>query len=200
MEASLVARTTPGRRIGSVEQYRPGQGVFVDLDDGSLRAALAGTVHIQFQDDHDSRPLVSVIRPHNLNLPHVLTVGDLVTARIIRITPRVATAEILCRGLTVLQGEQTFRATLRAQDVRATEIDKVKLFDSFRPNDIVQARVISLGDRFSYFISTAENELGVLFARCSTCSKPMVPVDWTSMRCPHQCNVEQRKVAKRPPQ
>lgn len=35
---------------------------------------------------------------------------------------------------------------------------------SFRPGDIVMARVISLGDAQSYLLSTAENELGVVIA------------------------------------
>ena len=32
----------------------------------------------------------------------------------------------------------------RVQDVRATEKDKVKMFESFRPGDIVRAQVVSL--------------------------------------------------------
>ena len=59
---------------------------------------------------------------------------------------------------------EPFRGTLRKEDVRATEKDKVEIYKSFRPGDIVQARVSSLGDSQSYFLSTAENELGVIFA------------------------------------
>lgn len=36
----------------------------------------------------------------------------------------------------------------RQQDVRATEKDKVKIFSSFRPGDIVRAQVVSV----SFFI------------------------------------------------
>ena len=64
-------------------------------------------------------------------------------------------------------------------DVRATEKDRVKIYSSFRPGDIIRAEVvqsslleagdsdrkISLGDQQSYYLSTAKNELGVLFAR-----------------------------------
>lgn len=52
----------------------------------------------------------------------------------------------------------------RTQDVRAVEKDKVKIYNSFRPGDIVRAEVISLGDARSYYLSTAKNELGVIFA------------------------------------
>ena len=49
-------------------------------------------------------------------------------------------------------------------DVRATEKDKVEINKSFRCGDVVIARVISLGDTNSYFLSCAENELGVVIA------------------------------------
>lgn len=52
----------------------------------------------------------------------------------------------------------------RTQDVRTVEKDKVKIYNSFRPGDIVRAEVISLGDARSYYLSTAKNELGVIFA------------------------------------
>ena len=52
----------------------------------------------------------------------------------------------------------------RVQDIRATEKDKVQVYRSFRPADVVLAEVISLGDARSYLLSTARNELGVIFA------------------------------------
>ncbi|EOA98486.1 3'-5' exoribonuclease CSL4-like protein, partial [Anas platyrhynchos] len=55
----------------------------------------------------------------------------------------------------------------RREDIRATEKDKVEVYKSFRPGDIVLAKVISLGDaaQSNYLLSTAENELGVVVAR-----------------------------------
>lgn len=52
--------------------------------------------------------------------------------------------------------------------MRATEIDKVVMHDSFRPGDIVRAEVVSLGDARSYYLMTAKNELGVVFAKSAT--------------------------------
>jgi exosome complex component CSL4 len=49
--------------------------------------------------------------------------------------------------------------------VRATEVDKVELAACFRPGDLVRAEVASLGDARSYFLATARNELGVVYAR-----------------------------------
>ncbi|PWN22592.1 hypothetical protein BCV69DRAFT_257534 [Microstroma glucosiphilum] len=61
-----------------------------------------------------------------------------------------------------------FSGVIRSQDVRLTETDKVKMGECFRVGDLVRARVISLGDSRSYYLSTASNELGVLFATVST--------------------------------
>lgn len=73
---------------------------------------------------------------------------------------------------------------IRTQDVRATEKDRVKIGDCFRGGDVVRTQVvsgvpltttidtrslmaenkISLGDVRSYFVTTARNDLGVIYA------------------------------------
>ena len=50
------------------------------------------------------------------------------------------------------------------KDIRATEKDKIEISKSFRCGDVIISRVISLGDTNSYFLSCAENELGVVIA------------------------------------
>ena len=60
---------------------------------------------------------------------------------VIRITPRQAVVAILICGDTVLDAE--WQGLIRAQDVRATEKDRVKVYESFRPGDIVRAEVVS---------------------------------------------------------
>lgn len=60
---------------------------------------------------------------------------------------------------------QRYSGVIRVQDVRATEIDKVKVQSSFRPGDVVRAEVLSLGDARSYHLTTAKNHLGVVHAR-----------------------------------
>lgn len=60
--------------------------------------------------------------------------------------------------------KETFKGTIRKEDVRATEKDKVEMYKSFRPGDIVVGRVLTLHTQ-TYLLSTAENELGVVFAK-----------------------------------
>ena len=68
-------------------------------------------------------------------------VGNVVLCRVIRITPRQAVVAILVCGETVLEAE--WQGLIRVQDVRATEKDRVKIYESFRPGDVVRAEVVS---------------------------------------------------------
>lgn len=155
-------------------------------------------------------------------------VGDIVLARVTRLTLKQANVEIIVvenqgsisadSGLgihgsndaTVTGGGATasgntttstgeigegFGGIIRSQDVRATERDKVKILSSFKPGDIVRASVLSLGDGTNYYLSTAANELGVIFARSST-GEHMYPIDWQHMKCSTTGEVEERKCAK----
>nr|GEZ15543.1 exosome complex component CSL4 [Tanacetum cinerariifolium] len=58
--------------------------------------------------------------------------------------------------------------------------DKVDMHTSFRPGDIVKASVIFLGDARAYYLSTAQNELGVVSAE-SMARATMDPISWTEM-------------------
>uniref|UniRef100_A0A8C0IV88 Exosome component 1 n=1 Tax=Chelonoidis abingdonii TaxID=106734 RepID=A0A8C0IV88_CHEAB len=114
------------------------------------------------------------------------------------INSRFAKVHILYIGSTPLKS--TFRGTIRREDIRATEKDKVEVYKSFRPGDIVLAKVISLGDMQSnYVLSTAENELGVVVAH-SEAGAQMVPISWCEMQCPRTHSKELRKVARVQPE
>lgn len=69
-------------------------------------------------------------------------VGNSVLCRVTRITPRQAVVAILVCGETVLEAE--WQGVIRVQDVRATEKDRVKIYESFRPGDIVRASVVCI--------------------------------------------------------
>ncbi|KAJ2191183.1 hypothetical protein GGH18_000017 [Coemansia sp. RSA 530] len=88
-----------------------------------------------------------------------------------------------------------FLGTVRVQDIRATEKDSVRVHTSFRPGDVIRAEVISLGDQRSYYLSTAKDEFGVVFAQ-SVDGNAMVPVSWEEMQDTKTQCVEKRKCAK----
>ena len=100
---------------------------------------------------------------------------------------------ILCvNGIPV---STAFKGTIKKEHVRAFEIDKVVMYKSFRIGDIVRARVLSRGDKRSYYLATDRNDLGGVLAT-STSGTVMVPVSWELMQDPETNAVEYRKVAK----
>lgn len=127
----------------------------------------------------------------------VPTVGSLVTVKIKSVNPRYCKCDIFAVEKTLLK--EPFRGHIWKEDVRATERDKVELSKCFKPTDIALARVLSLGDAHSYFLTTAENELGVVIATSESGEK-MVPISWQEMQCPKTYAKEYRKVAKVQPQ
>ncbi|AAS50572.1 ABL199Wp [Eremothecium gossypii ATCC 10895] len=158
---------------------------------------------------------------------HLPKEGDVVLTRVTRITLQRANVEILAventnspidygvgskgSGIVASNGGntgfsmsqvpsdlgETFRGIIRSQDVRATNRDQVKMVEAFRPGDIVRAQVLSLGDGSNYYLTTARNDLGVVFAKASNgAGGLMYAVDWHTMVAPSTGVTELRKCAK----
>ncbi|KAK4043028.1 hypothetical protein C8A01DRAFT_32817 [Parachaetomium inaequale] len=217
----------PGQLLGPAARYQPGPGTH--LHDANLYASLLGQVHITQPARAPGPakrltkitpapapaelPTISVAVAASNTLPpgaerdvnknknkrrEVLPeVGNVVLCRVIRITPRQAVVAILVCGDTVLEAE--WQGLIRVQDVRATEKDRVRIYESFRPGDVVRAEVISLGDQANYYLSTTRNELGVVLA-VSEAGNTMQPVSWKEFRDPETGAMELRKVAQPQPE
>ncbi|KAK7269119.1 hypothetical protein RIF29_21835 [Crotalaria pallida] len=184
---------TPGEVLGIGRELKAGKGTYVASHDDTVYASLTGYRRIipPAPDSSDQRPTVEVTG-HKAHGP-VPQPGSIVIARITKVMARSASAHIICVGPKSVR--EIFTGIIRQQDVRATEIDKVDMHQSFHPGDIVRALVLSLGDARAYLLSTAKNELGVVSAE-STAGATMVPVSWTEMQCPLTGQIEHRKVAK----
>lgn len=142
-------------------------------------------------------------------------VGDVVLARVSKITHQRVNVEILSVLPKTGEGEDTrqrsedlqllnllptesgeyFKALIRSQDVRSTERDSVKTWECFQPGDIIRATVLSLGDGASFYLTTASNDLGVVFARNED-GELLYPLDWETMVAPGTGEIEKRKCAK----
>ncbi|KAF2104851.1 hypothetical protein NA57DRAFT_71055 [Rhizodiscina lignyota] len=166
---------------------------------------------------------ISISRPRNA--PLLPEVNNAVLARITRLTPRSAACSILAiypssnnststsnaatlppppshvEPIPVPQQSQ-FSGQIRAQDVRATEKDKVVMSEAFRVGDVVRAVVISLGDQRDFYLSTAGNDYGVILAWSMDDTGTigggslMAPLSWQTMKDPDTGKTEKRKVAK----
>ncbi|KAG1359704.1 exosome complex component CSL4 [Cocos nucifera] len=184
---------TPGEVVGDSSQLIAGRGVYLAPNGRALRASLTGLRKIlpPPPGSSDQRSTVEVVghKAHGA----VPQPGSVVIARVTKVMTRMASADIMCVDTKAIS--EKFTGIIRQQDVRATEIDKVDMYLSFRPGDTVRALVLSLGDARAYYLSTAKNELGVVSAQ-SIAGATMVPISWTEMQCPLTGQVEQRKVAK----
>ncbi|CZR57267.1 probable CSL4-core component of the 3`-5` exosome [Phialocephala subalpina] len=214
--AQTTSIAVPGQLLGSTTDYLPGPGTHIH--NTNLYASILGPV----TKSNPPKPVGPQKRPTKItpSAPAILPtlsierslsttpvikdgvakkaeilpeVNSTVLCRVTRISPRQATVAILVVGETVLDGE--WQGLIRVQDVRATEKDKVKIFESFRPGDIVRAIVISLGDQANYYLSTASNHLGVIMAT-SEAGNTMYPVSWKEYKDPETGASESRKVAK----
>ncbi|NXF07558.1 EXOS1 protein, partial [Smithornis capensis] len=181
-----------GERLCSTEEATPGSGTYTRH--GFIYSSLAGCLERRSEDS--GLPVVSVVRDSESQL--LPNVGAVVTCKVCSINSRFAKVHILYVGSTPLKS--TFRGTIRPVQCHLLSPVQVEVYKSFRPSDIVLAKVISLGDAQSnYLLSTAENELGVVVAR-SEAGVQMVPISWCEMQCPRTHTKEFRKVARVQPQ
>ena len=109
----------------------------------------------------------------------------------------IASSQSSMAGAQPLDIGEAFKAVIRSQDVRSTDRDRVRIVDCFRPGDLVKAVVLSLGDGSNYYLTTARNDLGVIFAKSEGgAGDQMIAVDWETMVCEKTGVVEKRKCAK----
>ena len=181
----------PGDLLGLESEYSKGEGTCIR--GGNLYATLVGRVSIN-TDKEPPKPVISVVHRKTC-LNYVPSVGLLTICRVINISERQARVSMLSVGDKILP--EPLHGIIRREDIRAMEKDTVEIFNSFRPRDLVRARVIAYGESQLYVLSTAENELGVVLSTCE-CGENMVPVNWCEMQCSKTCtgNKEKRKVAK----
>lgn len=178
----------PGERLGSADLYKVGEGTYIRH--GFIFSTLAGYKKTSTVSDGEI-PEISVVSGEQSSV--IPEVRSIVTAKVLAVNTKYCSCAILGVEGKSLKG--TFRGMIRREDIRATEQDKVEVYKSFRPGDIILARVLSLGDARSYLLTTAENELGVVLAQ-SEAGVNLVPVSWCEMICPKTHIKELRKVAK----
>jgi exosome complex component CSL4 len=143
----------PGQRLATADgKLKAGSGAYAR--DGAIFASVCGNWRI-------SQDVVEVSRANKtLATAQVLRLGDVVICRVAKITSRQVMVDVLCVGVVVLK--EAFPGTIRLEDVRSHDIDKLVMEDIFSPGMLVKAAVLSFGDTRSYFLSTAKPGLGVV--------------------------------------
>ncbi|KAK4701147.1 exosome complex component CSL4, partial [Phenoliferia sp. Uapishka_3] len=181
----MTTAVMPGQPLSAAStsaSFHAGPGTFAR--GGAIYSSLVGEVSreggiISVKGKEDAQAIPE---------PNCIVIGT-----ITRITRAAATLSLLTVDGRPCRPD--FAGVIRAQDVRQTAKDTVKIWGCFRPGDVVRAKVISLGDSRSYFLSTASNSLGVLFAVSGTTGATLEAINWEEMRDPVTGEIEGRKVA-----
>ncbi|NP_001307160.1 exosome complex component CSL4 isoform 3 [Mus musculus] len=115
--APPVRYCIPGERLCNLEEGSPGSGTYTRH--GYIFSSLAGC--LMKTSENGAVPVVSVMRETESQL--LPDVGAVVTCKVSSINSRFAKVHILYVGSTPLKN--AFRGTIRKEDIRATEKDKV---------------------------------------------------------------------------
>ena len=184
----------PGAKLGVVEEYLPGEGVYIDAM-GHLRASVLG---VAVRDE--SRRSISV-RPRRLRkLPQA---GSTVLALVTNIRPDLVVATLYGIAEFDRRGALTVVRDLPGRFIGAIPIAQVAderikdIYDYFRIGDIILAQTLNSSN--PYTLSTKTPRHGVVFATCARCGHPLEPVSDRQMRCPRCGHVEARKVSNLAP-
>ncbi|XP_050543602.1 exosome complex component CSL4 [Daktulosphaira vitifoliae] len=184
MEKKIIC--IPGQRLCRLDpSYTLGKGTYKRQE--YIFSSLAGIVNI------DKRENISVIEVLSKDQTIVPAPGNIVTAMITTLNQDMC--KCLITSVSGHELNETYRGSIRKQDVRTKEIDKIEMLQCFRPGDIILAKILPMTEAHTFKLTTAENELGVVIA-CSEYGHPMIPLSWTEMQCTKTGTVECRKVAK----
>ena len=189
MALALPPFVLPGDVLGLISQYSAGAGAYADGPSGHIRASLAGSPRLE-----QGGATLSVQRGGaGASAAAVPEVGQLVLARVLRISPLAAHCEVvLCEG----KPTSAFSGVLLREHVTpGGAADAPPMEDCVRPGDVVQAVVASLGDARSFFLSTAPLHCGVVAAKAEVSGLPLRAVDYKLMEDAGGAR-ERRKVAR----
>lgn len=208
-----VDRVVPGQSLGMVTDFVPGPGTF-DRE-GVIHASLLGFKRIlapSSGQEENVKPTLSVVSSGPAQ--PTPKVGSIVLGQVTKMTSKFASVTL--QVVDGIQAPLPSYGLLRTQDIRSNDRDNVIIYECVRPGDLIRAKVISLGDSKSFYLSTADIDLGVVFANSSAgvftlfyafrykglliqsiiSGHPMVPVSWEEMICPVTRQLEKRKCAK----
>lgn len=149
----------PGDCLGSANQFSSGNGTYVR--EGQIYSSLVGTMMTDPAGAGSAqRPALHIIPKTSKAADYVVRIGDTVLCKVGRVNYNQAFVDILMVGDLPLPFP--VKAVIRREDIREKEIDKVVVHEFFKPQDVVRAVVISLGDSKAYFLSIARPGLGVI--------------------------------------
>jgi exosome complex component CSL4 len=168
----------PGDRLGVIEEFTPGSGTYVE--EGTIHSKVTGCTLLDSLNKQVSvYPLIKT--------SIIPDVGNIVTGLVLDVRNKQAVLRIFQIGEKMLSG--FFTGMLHISGVSRVYVDT--MFDVCKAGDIMRAKVISTKNR-TFFLSTAEKDLGVIYALCSRCGNALQSGN-RGLGCAKCGNFERRK-------
>ena len=169
----------PGDRLGVIEEFTSGSGTYIE--GGTIHSKITGCTLLDMLNKEVSVfPLVKAAT--------VPQVGSIVTGLVSDVKSKNAVLAIFQIGDKTLSGN--FKGMLHISSVSHQYVED--MFNVVKAGDIMRAKVISTKNR-SVFLSTADEDLGVVSALCSLCGNALLPGN-RGMKCSSCGNFESRKI------
>jgi len=170
----------PGERLGVIEEFLPGKGTYVEQN--TVYSNIIGRVLLDLMNKEVSmHPSVN-----NVKIPRT---GNVVTGQAEEVQSKRAMLRIMFIEKRVLSS--FFTGLLHISEVSPIYVEN--MFEACKAGDIIRARVISEKNR-TFHLSTAEKELGVIYAFCSQCGQ-LLERKGRNMWCSKCEKMEKRKIA-----
>jgi len=172
----------PGDRVAVSEEFLPGPNTYDDS--GSIRALRAGSVF------KDVKSMEISVKP--AAKPEIIKVDDWVTGQVEAVQANSANVHIY-----FLDGKPTYKdfsgmLTLRGLSGGGRGARRTT---PVKTGDVVRCRVFSLLNGIIH-LSIDEPDMGVVYALCGSCGKPLLRGSATRAKCDECGNVEERKLAR----
>jgi exosome complex component CSL4 len=172
----------PGDRLAVSEEFLPGPNTYDDA--GLIRALRAGSVF------KDAKNMEISVKP--ASEPEIIKVDDWVTGQVEAVQANSANVHIY-----FLDGKPTYKdfsgmLTLRGLSGGGRGTRRTT---PVKTGDIVRCRVFSLLNGIIH-LTIDEPDMGVVYALCGNCGKPLLRGSATRAKCDECGNVEERKLAR----
>jgi exosome complex component CSL4 len=177
-----AAGVLPGDKLAVSEEFLPGPNTYDDS--GLIRALRAGSVF------KDSKSMEISVKP--AAEAEIIKVDDWVTGQVEAVQANSANVHIY-----FLNGKPTFKdfsgmLTLRGLSGGGRGARRTTPVKS---GDVVRCRVFSLLNGIIH-LTIDEPDMGVVYALCGSCGKPLLRGSATKAKCDECGNVEERKLAR----
>lgn len=163
----------PGECIGTVKEYRAGKGTFVS--DNKIYSKNLGVLSL-----NDKDKTLTIDEKNPLVIPEI---NDIIIGQITEIKSMLAIVEI-----EKILGKKRMMCIENIASLHVSEISQsyVKSISTeFKVNDIILAKIIQV--RPSIQISTIDEQLGVIIAKCNNCKQSLIKKE-NILKCIN-CNI-----------